>query len=151
MTQVIYFDTSALAKWYLNEENSEKVEQYLQENGPVAISDLTVVEMRSLLARRRREGEIDSKMEHRLFGVFREDIRQGYLSCHPLPKGLTEGAVNLISVLTDVPLRTLDALHLVIANEIRADVMATADRVMAAGAGAIGFSVINFSSPRGHK
>jgi hypothetical protein len=47
------FDTSALAKWYLNESFSGDVERYLMEHGPVAISDLTVVEMRTLLARRR--------------------------------------------------------------------------------------------------
>jgi uncharacterized protein len=113
MMETIYFDTSALAKWYLNEENSDKVENYLQEQGVVAISELTVVEMRSLLARRRRE------------------------------------TVNLISVLSDMPLRTLDALHLVIAKEIGADVIATADRVMADGAAAMKFSVINFAPRRG--
>jgi hypothetical protein len=41
--------TSALAKWYLNESYSADVERYLMGHGPVAISDLTVVEMRSLL------------------------------------------------------------------------------------------------------
>lgn len=49
MTPEVYFDTSALAKWYLNEPLSEAVEKFLLENGPVAISDLTRVEMRSLL------------------------------------------------------------------------------------------------------
>ena len=61
MRENIYFDTSALAKWYLNEARSEDVEKYIQEHGPVNISDLTVVEMRCLLARRRREKSIDSK------------------------------------------------------------------------------------------
>ena len=28
--EIIYFDTSALAKWYLNEENSNEVERYLR-------------------------------------------------------------------------------------------------------------------------
>ena len=55
MKENIYFDTSALAKWYLNEPRSEEVEEYIQAHGPVGISDLTVVEMRSLLSRRRRE------------------------------------------------------------------------------------------------
>ena len=55
MSEIIYFDTSALAKWYLNEARSDDVERYIQEHGPVAISELTVVEMRCLLARRRRE------------------------------------------------------------------------------------------------
>ena len=33
-----YFDTSALAKWYLHESFSDNVERYLTEHGPVAIS-----------------------------------------------------------------------------------------------------------------
>lgn len=57
MREIIYFDTSALAKWYLNEVGSGDVEKYIQEHGPVDMSDLTVVEMRCLLARRRRGGE----------------------------------------------------------------------------------------------
>jgi hypothetical protein len=70
MSEIVYFDTSALAKWYLNEARSEKVEKYLQEHGPVVISDLTVVEMRCLLARRRREKSIDATMEMEIFAVF---------------------------------------------------------------------------------
>ena len=144
MRQIIYFDTSALAKWYLKEARSDDVEKYIQEHGPVAISDLTVVEMRSLLAKHRREGNIDSKTEIKVFATFEEDIRQKFLVCHPLPAGVAAGAVNLLSVLSDLPLRTLDALHLTIAKEIQTDILATADRVMAAGAKALGFSVAQF-------
>lgn len=144
MSDIIYVDTSALAKWYINEARSEDVETYIQEHGPVAISDLTVVEMRCLLARRRREKTIDVKMEMEIFATFQEDIRQRFLICHPLPQGLAAGAVNLLSRLTDIPLRTLDALHLMIAKELPADVIVTADTVMAAGAKAMGLSVTTF-------
>ena len=144
MRQIIYFDTSALAKWYLKESESDAVEKYIQKHGPVDISDLTVVEMRSLLSRHRRERNIDTKMETRLFAAFEEDIRQKFLICHPLPVGITAGAVNLLSVFTDVSLRTLDALHLTIAKEIQAEILATADRVMAAGAKATSFQVVKF-------
>jgi hypothetical protein len=144
MSEVIYFDTSALAKWYLNEARSDDVEKYIQEHGPVAISELTVVELRCLLARRRRERNIDLKMEMRVFATFQEDIRQNFLICHPLPKNLAAGAINLLSVIGEVPLRTLDALHLMIAKEIQTDVLATADRIMAAGGKAMGFSVVRF-------
>ncbi len=41
MRQITYFDTSALAKWYLNEARSDDVERYIQEHGPVDISDLS--------------------------------------------------------------------------------------------------------------
>jgi predicted nucleic acid-binding protein len=144
MRQVIYFDTSALAKWYLPEEQSNEVEKYIQEHGPVVISDLTVVEMRDLLARHRREGTLDPSTEIKVFATFEEDIRQRFLICHPLPEGLVTGAVNLLSVHSEVPLKTLDALHLMIAREIQAKILATADRIMIAGAKAMGFSVVGF-------
>ena len=141
---VVYFDTSALAKWYLNESFSAHVERYLMENGPVVISDLTVVEMRSLLACRRREKQFNPKMENRVFSTFEDDIRRGFLIRHPIPATTAAGAVNLISTLPDVPMRTLDAMHLVVAREIDASILATADRIMAAGAHEMGFSVIRF-------
>jgi predicted nucleic acid-binding protein len=147
MRQIIYFDTSALAKWYLKEARSDDVEKYIQGHGPVDISDLTVVEMRTLLARRRRERNIDPKTEIKIYATFEEDIRQKFLICHPLPVGLAAGAVNLLSVLSDLQLRTLDALHLTIAKEIQAEVVATADRMMAIGAEAMGFSVVRFDKP----
>ena len=141
---VVYFDTSALAKWYLNESFSADVERYLMEHGPVAISDLTVVEMRSLLSRRRREKHVDSKLENRVFSTFEDDIRRGFLIRHPMPATTAAGAVNLIATLPDIPLRTLDAMHLVIAREIDASILATADRIMAAGAHEMGFSLVRF-------
>lgn len=144
MKQVVYFDTSALAKWYLPEEQSNEVEKYLQEHGPVSISELTVVEMRDLLARHRREGNIDPNIEGKVFATFEEDMRQKFLICHPLSDGVTRGAVNLLSVLCDLPLRMIDAMHLAIAKEIQTDIFATADSITAAGAQAMGFSVVRF-------
>ena len=134
----VYFDTSALAKWYLNESHSEAVEKYIRKCGPVAISALTVVEMRSLLARRRRDKEIDAAMENRVFATFEEDIRQGFLVCHPLSATVAAGAANLISILPDVPLRALDSLHLAIALEWGTKTLATFDTVMAEGARKMG-------------
>ena len=148
MSEVIYFDTSALAKWYLNEARSEEVESFIQQRGPVDISDLTVVEMRSFLARRRRENHIDSKTELKVFATFQEDIRHGFLRCHPLFDGIATAAVNLISVLPKAPLKTLDALHLAIAKEIQTDVLATADRVMISAAATLGIEVARFDAPR---
>jgi hypothetical protein len=147
MKQVIYFDTSALAKWYLPDEQSNEVEKYIQEHGPVAISDLTVVEMRDLLARHRREGSLDPNTEIKVFATFEEDIRQKFLICHPLSDGVARGAVNLLSVLCDLPLRMIDAMHLATAKEIQTDIFATADSILAAGAEAMGFSVVRFDSP----
>ena len=144
---VIYFDTSALAKWYLPEEQSNEVEKFIQEHGPVAISELTVVEMRNLLARHRREGILDTNTEVKVFATFEEDIRQKFLICHPLSDGVTRGAVNLLSVLCDLPLRMADAMHLAMAKEIQTDVLATADPVMASAGEKLGLSVVRFDGP----
>ena len=144
MKPLVYFDTSALAKWYLREARSDEVEAYIRANGPVAISDLTVVEMRSLLARHRREKNIDIGLEGQVFATFQEDIRQGFLVCHPCPSGLALATTNLLTLLQDIPLRTLDALHLAIAAEIGADTIATSDRVMAQGATALHMKVERF-------
>jgi predicted nucleic acid-binding protein len=150
MKQVVYFDTSALAKWYLPEEQSNEVENYIQDHGPVVISELTVLEMRDLLARHRREGSLDPNTEIKVFATFEEDIRQKFLICHPLSDGLVRGAVNLLSVLCDLPLRMVDAIHLAMAKEIQTDIFATADSNMAAGAQAMGFSVVRFDGPEMH-
>lgn len=146
--EIAYFDTSALAKWYLNEELSDELEEYIQAHGPVAISDLTAVEMRSLLARRRREREIDIRTETRVFAVFEEDVRRGFLLRHSLPATLAAGAVNLIASHPDIPLRSLDAMHLVVAQEIGAAILATSDRIMAEGAEALGLAVVRFLERR---
>jgi len=103
--------------------------------------------MRSLLARRRREKSIDPKLEAEIFATFQEDIRKNSLICRPLTEGLAWGTANLISVLPDIPLRTLDALHLWIAKEIQAEILATADRIMAAGAGRWIFGNILLKAP----
>jgi len=134
MAESIYLDTSALAKWYLNEEASEEVEAYLLDQAPVAISTLTVVEMRSLLARRRRAGEIDPVLEMRLFATFEEDVHEGHLVCHRVEDRVVAAAPALIAAVPDQPLRSLDALHLAIALDLGVPTVATADRVMA-GAG----------------
>ena len=144
MKNVIYFDTSALAKWYINEAHSDDIEKYLQKHGPVAISDLTIVEMRCLLARRRRDKSITAQIETEAFATFQEDIRRRFLTCHPLPEGLAAGTINLIALLPDVPIRTLDAMHLMIAKEISATELVTADRTMADGTEALGIKVIRF-------
>lgn len=144
MSDVVYFDTSALAKWYLNELRSDDVETYLQTHGPVAISWLTIVEMRSLLARRRREDHFDAELEWRVFATFQEDIRAGHLMLHPMEGDPAALAVGLLGDLPSLPLRTLDALHLAIAKGMRSDTLATADKLMAEAASALGFHVVPF-------
>ena len=80
---MVYLDTSALAKWYLNEPHSEEFTLWIQDQADVHISSLTVAEMRCLLARRRRRHELSMEMEQKVMATFQDDIAQGFLTLHP--------------------------------------------------------------------
>lgn len=127
-----YVDTSALAKWYLNEPQSERFERFITSQPGAAISRLTVVEFRCLLARRRRAGDINSKIEAHISNTFACDLASGALAVYPVEDADFSAAELLISKLRKRPLRTLDALHLAVARRLGAKLVATADRIMAA-------------------
>lgn len=142
--QRAYLDTSALAKWYLNEAHSEAFVSYLQRLDVAVISSLTYAEMRSLLSRRRRMGDLTTELESLLFAALVDDLDRGWLQLYPVDNARHGEAANLISRYPEHPLRTLDALHLVIAANIGTPMLATADTVMADAAAAMGFEVALF-------
>jgi len=139
-----YLDTSAVAKWYLNEDGSDAFVAYIKGLDVAVISSLTRTEMRSLLARRRRMGDLDSALESLIFATFLDDIAGGFLSLCPTDNVRFDEAVSLIARYQEHPLRTLDALHLAIARHEQVDAIATADGVMADTAEAMGFAVARF-------
>lgn len=141
---MVYVDTSALAKWYLNERGSQEFADWIVEQPEPWISTLTSLEMRCLLARRRRAGEITTESEERVYSTFEEDVANGYLFLHPVDDEALRSALALIGRLTDQPLRTLDALHLAFARQLAAPLVATADEAMAAAAVTLGLGVIRF-------
>jgi predicted nucleic acid-binding protein len=139
-----YLDTSALAKWYLNEPRSEEFVAYLQSVEEAIVGSLAITEMRSLLARKRRSGAIDSPLEARIFAQLQDDVAQGHLILRPLEDRHVQAAARMIDRLPEHALRTLDAMHLAIATELRVRELATADRVMAGAAAELGLHVVRF-------
>lgn len=139
-----YIDTSALAKWYLNEPGSEAFVRFLQSLDVAVISSLTRTEMRSLLSRRRRMGDLTAQLEGELFAAFQEDIDRGWLQQYPFEDARFAEAANLMRRHPGHPLRTLEALHL--AQAVNADIqlLATADAVMAEAAVSMGLAVERF-------
>ncbi len=136
-----YLDTSALAKWYLNEINSEQVADYIVNLNSAVISTLSKTELRFLLARRKRTQEISVELENQIYTTFLEDIEQGYLLVHSVENKHLESATHLISMLPEQALRTLDALHLAIAGHYQLETIATADLLLAKAAKELGFTV----------
>ena len=139
-----YLDTSALAKWYLNEPFSEAFEEFIQEQPAAAISRLTVVEFRCLLARRRRAGEITKAIESRVYAAFEKDVGARSLQVVPVADEHLIAALGMIERLGRYPLRTLDALHLAIAQGIHCRRLATADKTMADAGKAAGLDIARF-------
>ncbi len=126
-----YLDTSALAKWYLNETNSDAFVSWLQDLDVAVVSSLTHTEMRSLLSRRRRMGELTALQESVLFAAFLDDVAQGWLQLYPIEDSRFAEAAILIARYPDHPIRTLDPLHLAVVGHAGIATLATADPVMA--------------------
>jgi len=139
-----YLDTSALAKWYLNEPGSEAFVDYLQRVDVAIISRLVATELRSLLARRRRIGELPQELETIIFATFQDDISSASLQLYPFDDSLFDEATNLITRYPEHPLRTLDALHIATARHHEIPVIATADNVLADAASSMGLTVRRF-------
>lgn len=137
----VYLDTSALAKWYISESNSEQVSAYIIELDIAFVSTLTKTEMRCLLARRKRMQEFDANVEAQIYATFLDDISQGHLVALKDEDKHFESAANLITMLPDHALRTLDALHLAIAQHHGIERIATADALFAKAAEALGLTV----------
>ncbi len=137
---MIYADTSALVKRYLEEPFSPEFEALFQ-LGSMAINRLTVVEMRCALARRRRNREIDAVREGRINAELATDIQDGALRLGSVGDAEFTAAYHLIGRLADLPLRSLDALHLAAAEQFGASAFATADKTQAEAAAALGFTV----------
>jgi len=141
---LVYLDTSALAKWYLNEVGSDVFVAWIKQQDDVHISSLTATEMRCLLARRKRMGEISAELEQQIFATFTEDVERGFLSRQPLLDQHAQAAIGLMEQLPQHALRTLDAMHLAIARSIGAQAIATSDHVMASAAASLEMRVIQF-------
>lgn len=140
----VYFDTSALVKWYVAESRSDGVEEYIRRACPVYVSLLTKAELRSAVARRKRDGSIDADTQARVIATFEGDIAMGHLVLLPHTVESFLIAESLLGAHPDIPLRTLDALHLGVMRSAGITTVATADRVMAQAAGALGMECETF-------
>ncbi|MGH8274552.1 MAG: type II toxin-antitoxin system VapC family toxin [Gammaproteobacteria bacterium] len=138
---LVYLDTSALAKWYLNEPGSESFSEWIRSQQDTHISTLTGLELRCLLARRKRAGELSTVIAQQVFATFQGDVERGYLIRHDMHDEQFVSATHLLDRLTPIALRTLDALHLGVAHGIGAECLATADRIMAQAGRALGLTI----------
>ncbi len=79
-----------------------------------------------------------------MHAALEKDVGAGSLRVHPVLNEHLIAALGLLGSLGRFPVRTLDALHLAIAQGIRCRVLATADKTMADAGKAAGFVVTRF-------
>jgi len=135
-----YADTSVVGAVYCPGPLSEAAEATLRAlPAPPCVSWLTEVEFASLVARKRRMGELDAAEATAVLAAFGGHLAAGVYRSVPLEPPVYEAARRLIAE-TLAPLRTLDALHLAVVVR-HALGLVTADRDMAEAAEALGLAV----------
>jgi predicted nucleic acid-binding protein len=140
----LYLDTSALVKWYVAESDSDAFDDFIRDRAGAHISRLTVVELRCALSRRRRNREISARVERAALRLFESHVRDGLLDVLTMQDAHFVGALQILEELRQIPLRTLDALHLAVARANKVKAIATADPIMASAATALKFETHAF-------
>jgi predicted nucleic acid-binding protein len=138
-TSPVYLDTSALAKLYLPESDSDEMEDALVGRRDVIVSDLSITELTSALARRVRDGDLTAAHARRVYQGVLNDAGAGEFRRAEITANTHREAERLLmGVGRRVPLRAADALHLAIASLLGARVLMTFDQRMRSAAEALG-------------
>ncbi len=89
-----YLDASALVKWYVEEDGSERVLQ-LMARGSLATSRVSEVEVASAVARRCREGSFPVTERDRVFAALPSDLAAMFIV--ELTPGITARCIGLLA------------------------------------------------------
>ena len=132
-----FFDSSCLAKRYIQEQGSGKVEALLAEATEAAVSLICPPEITSALSRLRRHSSISAAQYDTAKKALFEDIEDMSVCAITIP--VVHVAIDLIE---RYPLRTMDALHVACALEWQADLFVSSDRRQLAAAAESGLRVL---------
>ena len=118
----IFFDSSALAKRYIQEKGSDQVQAILSSASTLAVSVICVPEIVSALCRRRRERKISTAEYRNAKTAVLSDIDDATVI------GMTDEVIaQSVALLEQFPLRSADALHIACASEWSTDLFVSAD------------------------
>lgn len=116
----LFFDTSALVKFFIEEQGTEKVESLvLDKNNNLYIFELAEVEFYSALYKRLRMNELTHDDLELIFKEFKRDLSK--FQMETFAPSIKEEAIEIIKRIgsTKMNVRTLDVLHLSCFNVIR--------------------------------
>jgi hypothetical protein len=138
----IYVDSSALAKLYVPEAESDLLDAFLRGRRALMISELAITEVLSAVARRKREGELRAKQANDIRDAVLADADSGAFRRLDLNPEVHRQAERLLFATDSLPLRTLDALHIALAVSGAASHIVTFDRRMREASAQAGLNVI---------
>ncbi len=139
----IYLDSSALAKLYVPEPESDTLEAFLQGRRDLMISELAITEVLSAVARRRREDMITAHQAFDIRDAVLADADSGSFQRLDMSPVVHREAERLLFHIDSVALRTLDALHVAAARLGSATHVVTYDARMRAAALHVGLKAID--------
>lgn len=138
----VYIDSSALAKLYVPEAESERLDQFLQGRPDLMISELSITEVISAAARRKREGALKVEQANQIHDAILADARSGSFRRLDITPSTHRQAERLLLSTGSVALRTLDALHIALALSGHAQLVVTFDLRMADAAALHGLEIV---------
>jgi predicted nucleic acid-binding protein len=138
----VYVDSSALAKLYVPEVDSDRLESFLHGRTDLMISELAITEVLSAVARRRRDGELQVNQANQIRDALLADAQSGAFKRLDLDPTVHREAERLLFTTDAVALRTLDALHIALAFSGTATHIVTFDHRMAEAATQAGLRII---------
>lgn len=138
----IYIDSSALAKLYVPEAESERLDEFLRGRTDLMISDLCITEVISAVARRKREGILDAKQANEIRAAVLSDAKSRSFHRLDITPAIHRDAERMLFSTESVALRTLDALHIALALSGPAQRVITFDDRMKAAAVLHGLEIV---------
>jgi uncharacterized protein len=117
-----FFDTSAFAKRYVEEEGSDAVERLCAQASLLGLSVLCVPELISALNRRVREGSVSPSQYQEAKTRLASEVADAAI-VNLLPNVIADA----ITVLETGPVRAVDALHIACALQWQADLFVSSD------------------------
>jgi hypothetical protein len=132
----VFLDSSALAKRYVQEAGSDRLEEILFSASSLGVSVICLSEVVSAFCRRRREKRLSQKEYLKAKQALFEDIEDASVL------SVTDQVVaRAVELLERWPLRSSDALHAAAAAEWSADLFVSADERQCAAARRYGLQV----------
>lgn len=138
----IYVDSSALAKLYVPEPESDRLDGFLRGRRDLMISELALTEVLSAIARRSREGSLSDAAAFEIRDALMADADGGSFSRLDLSPNIHREAERLLLGTSSIHLRTLDALHVALAMSGGATHLITFDHRMRTAATQAGLRTI---------